>query len=345
MLIKQLYTKLTKSAALTAAIFAVGGCSMVHEDLPECPARLSVRFTYDYNISFADAFRHEVKSVSVWAFDASGALAWSGSASGAALDTDNFVMDTPLGEGTYDFVAWGGLLDNADFTLQNYTPASREELEVRLKTIQEGDLNISKSDLAGLYNGRVLNYKYHIDPQKPSLQTVTVPLMKDTKDMRIMLQHLDGSPIVDQDFTVSITYADSWYAWNNAIVPGCPTVTYRPWNVKYGQTTAPGSDGNRATTTVASLLFELSTARLMADANAILTIHRNRDDQDIVNINLTEFLLMVRGHYDIADDQEYLDRQDDYSIVFFLDANSSWYVAQGIYINGWVVVPPQQENV
>lgn len=83
----------------------------------------------------------------------------------------------------------------------------------------------------------------------------------------------------------------------------------------------------------------------MADANAILTIHRNRDDQDIVNINLTEFLLMVRGHYDIADDQEYLDRQDDYSIVFFLDANSSWYVAQGIYINGWVVVPPQQENV
>ena len=44
-------------------------------------------------------------------------------------------------------------------------------------------------------------------------------------------------------------------------------------------------------------------------------------------------------------DQEYLDRQDDYSILFFIDASNNWYMAGGIYINSWAVVPPQNENM
>lgn len=345
MSIKQLSNKLAFTTALAAAIVATGGCSMVHEDLPECPAQLSVSFVYDCTLNSSDAFPKEVESVNVWAFDKTGALAWSGSASGEALKQKGFKIDTPLGEGTYDFVSWCGLLDNGDFDLQTYTPASKEDLEVKLLTVAGTDgANVSKSHFKRLFNGSTLGVDYSIDPYKPSIQTAEVHLMKDTKDIRVMLMHLDGSPLENRDFSATITYADSWYAWNNDIMPGCPTVTYEPWNVKYGQTTRPGKANPGDADTAAALLFEFSTARLMAGGDAILTIHRNWDDRDIVNIRLIDFLLMVRGHYDIADDQDYLDRQDDYSLVFFLDSNSTWYEAAGIYINSWAVVPPQNSH-
>lgn len=342
MSIKQLSNKLAFTTSLAAALLAVVGCSLVHEDLPECPAQLSVSFVYDYNLDFSDAFSKQVESVNVWAFDKNGALAWSGSASGDALKQDGFKIDTPLGEGTYDFVSWCGLLDNGDFDLQTYTPASKEELEVKLRTVAGTyGANVSKSHFHRLFNGSALGVDYRIDPMNPSITTAEVKLMKDTKDIRVMLMHLDGSPLANPDFSATITYADSWYAWNNDLIAGCPTVTYEPWNVKYGQTTRPGKPKPGEADTAAALLFEFSTGRLMAGGDAILTIHRNWDDRDIVSIRLIDFLLMVRGHYDISDDQEYLDRQDDYSLVFFLDSNSTWYEAAGIYINSWAVVPPQ----
>lgn len=37
------------------------------------------------------------------------------------------------------------------------------------------------------------------------------------------------------------------------------------------------------------------------------------------------------------DDQEYLDRQDSYNLVFFLDEKANW-LATTIYINSWRVV-------
>ena len=37
------------------------------------------------------------------------------------------------------------------------------------------------------------------------------------------------------------------------------------------------------------------------------------------------------------DDQEYLDRQDEYNLVFFLDADGDW-LSSSIIINSWKVV-------
>lgn len=339
MSLSQFRRKLGIAAIGMAALFATS-CTMVTDEPTPCPAELNIRFVYDYNIKFADAFANEVKSVNVWAFRPDGSLAWSGSASGEELSRDGFVMHTPLTEGEYDFVSWCGLEDNGSFDLATYTPASKEELEVTLKTLEEEGLNVSKDRLPGLFHGQIHKVKYEIDPYAPSYKTVTIPLMKDTKDIRIMLQHLDGSPIENRQFTVTITNADKFLGWNNSVLPS-PTVTYKPWNIKYGQTTPP-RENTRTETTVASLLFEMSTSRLMENSDCVLTVHRQWDDRDIIRINLISYLLFVKGHYGDITDQEYLDRQDDYSIVFFIDQHSNWYTAGGIYINGWAVVPPQE---
>ena len=140
-------------AAVGIASVAMAGCSsLIYDDLDECPAGLQLRFVFNYNLLKADAFASQVNSVKVWAFDATGAFVWSGEASGEVLTEPGYVMETPLGGGTYDFVAWCGLEDNDDFKLATYTPASKQELEVKLKMLESDDLNVSSSHFKCLFN-------------------------------------------------------------------------------------------------------------------------------------------------------------------------------------------------
>ena len=346
MFLNSFRNKLIRSAVFAVCICGFSGCSLVNEDLDECPANLSIRFVYDYNLKFSNAFPHEVKSVYVWAFDESGAFVWSGSASGEALKYEDFKIETPLSGGTYDFVSWCGLQNNKDFDLATYTPASKEELEVKLKTTETAGAYVSQSHLPGLYHGILANETYTVDANKPSIQTITIPLMKDTNDIRVLLQKYDGSKIEESDFEVFMTIPDAWLAWNNSVMPEGPMVTYRPWEIQEG-TASVGEDPEEGTiTSISSLLYDFSSSRLLADAKATLTVRRTADNKDIIRVPIIEYFLMVKGHYENADgtpltDQQYLDRQDDYSILFFIDEKNEWYLGFGIYINSWAVVPPQ----
>ena len=340
------------AAAVILPAILLQGCGMVTDEPVDCPASLRVRFIYDYNIKYADAFAREVKSVNVWAFDAEGKPVWSHSESGAVLASGDFVIDTPLPEGRYDFVAWCGLKDNDAFELATYQPQSKEELLTTLRAAgdPEGDSPVvCESYLPALFHGTLLGVDYAPDPFRPSIKTVTIPLMKNTNDIRVMLQHLDGSEIRQKDFSATITTHGGRLGWDNSPLPAAP-VTYRPWNVKYGQVTSPAAqtdtrEDSQTVTSVASLMFEFSTSRLILDRGATLTVRLDSENRDIIRIPLLDYFILVMGHYPEMSEQEYLDRQDDYSILFFIDGNSDWYRPGGIYINQWAVVPPQDEEI
>lgn len=353
--IANLKSKLAASLAILASMMN-SGCTWVTDDLEPCPALLRIKFVYDYNIKWGDAFLHEVPTVNVWAFDSSGELAWHGNATVPENSKDSFYLDTPLTEGDYDFVAWCGIQDNPDFNLATYTPASKEELEVTMKTAEENGLFKSAVRLTPIFHADMTDVGYEVNPLEPTHKIVTASLMKDTKDIRVILRNLDGSEIEDQDFEVTITVPDNTlYAWNNSLLPS-NTVSYEPWDVRYGVTSKPedtdidngGTRDDETITSIATLVFDLSTGRLMVNSDskrdAVLTIHRKWDNRDLVKINLIEYLLLIKGHYGDISDQEYLDRQDDYSIAFFLDPNSNYYVGGVVFINGWAVVPPQYED-
>ena len=53
----------------------VVSCDSFNEDLPEC--RLLVKFKYDYNMEFADAFHAQVDKVELYIFDKTGSLCLS----------------------------------------------------------------------------------------------------------------------------------------------------------------------------------------------------------------------------------------------------------------------------
>ena len=94
---------------------------------------------------------------------------------------------------------------------------------------------------------------------------------------------------------------------------------------------------NRAITTVSACVAEHTVSRLVKGNDMRLRIH-NKKDECIVDIPLIDYALMVKGNHNRnMTDQEYLDRQDKYDLVFFLDEHDRWMNAF-IYINSWKVV-------
>ena len=337
---------------LLPAALAVGltmtGCAVVYDDLSGCPAQLNVKFQFNYTLDRGEAFAEQVHSVNVWAFDQAGDFVWAGSASGDILKAPDFMLETPLGEGRYDFVAWCGLDDNDDFSLATYTPASMQELEIKLKTLEKDGLNVSSSHFKSLFHGMKSGVEHTVKPNAPSITTVTIPLMKDTNDIAVMLVNEDGTTLNESDFTVSFTYADSWLAWDNAVKETSPAVTYTPWSVLYGETTKGRAEGDESADgpTRSSLLYEMSVSRLLVGGDAYLDIVRNTDGERIIHIPLIDYFIYAKGNrFDQYSDQEYLDRRSDYSALFFIDNELGWYTAAGVYICGWAVVPPQSGPV
>ena len=66
---------LTSTTAAAALLMATASCSMMHDNLDECTRELRVTFSYDMNMKFADAFPSQVKTVTLYAYDAQGKLA------------------------------------------------------------------------------------------------------------------------------------------------------------------------------------------------------------------------------------------------------------------------------
>ena len=341
-----IYNRFRVLSAVIVSAMTFTGCSIINDDLEPCPAGLRLQFVYNYNLLQADAFPTQVKSLNVWAFDDSGKFVWSASESGEILSAPGYIMETPLPQGTYDFIVWGGLLDNSDFTISSYTPSSKEDLEMTLKTISEDGANVSQSHFKPLFHGYLGNVEYTVKPTSPSVKTVTVPLIKDTNDIAVLLCNENGNPLKAEDFTVKFIYADADLAWNNAIKPSSPTVTYMPWSQLYGETTLQPLASVSEEAVRSTILYELSVSRLMADGDAYLDVVRNTDNKTIIHVPLIEYFLLEKGNrYNQFGDQEYLDRRDDYSALFFLNNDNDWYMAGGIYINSWVVVPPQHEGM
>lgn len=83
----------------------VASCDSFNEDLPEC--RLSVKFKYDYNMEFADAFHAQVDKVELYVFDKNGKYLFKQAEEGSALSTGNYLMEVELPVGQYHVYGMG----------------------------------------------------------------------------------------------------------------------------------------------------------------------------------------------------------------------------------------------
>ena len=115
-------------------------CTSIDETLPEC--QLYVRFRYDYNMEFADAFHAQVDKVELYVFDKNGKYLFKQAEEGSALSTGNYLMEVELPVGQYQFMAWAGARDSYDIT--SLTPGVSTLTDLKLKLKREASLIINK---------------------------------------------------------------------------------------------------------------------------------------------------------------------------------------------------------
>lgn len=292
----------------------LASCELVDEHLPECVHE--IRFVYDMTLSGGDAFPVQVRSIDLYVFTLDGTLVKKYSEEGDALSQKDYRMKLDLPEGTYKVVAWCGMKDNG-FCME--TPDKLSSMTTRL--METGVT--SAEDLGALWYG---TQDIHIDPMTQIVHTVH--LTKDTNNIRVTLQRIDGTTVSDSDFDFSIE--DTNRVLNSQNIPNS-AVTYKPF--VQGQQTLGGADGAEAVTVAYA---EFSTSRLYVGNQPRLTITYKPDGREVMNIPLLDYLTMRSAKYMTWGSQEYLDRECDYSLVFFLNDNNQW-ARTTIIVNGWTI--------
>ena len=87
-------------------------CSRSHifEYEGDCDVYYDIRFKYDYNIKYADAFANEVNSLALYIFDEDGILIEKVvTTDKEELSKEDFHIRLELPAGCYTLLAWGGL--------------------------------------------------------------------------------------------------------------------------------------------------------------------------------------------------------------------------------------------
>ena len=70
----------------------------------------------------------------------------------------------------------------------------------------------------------------------------------------------------------------------------------------------------------------------------MLTITNKAENKVVLSIPVIDYALLVKGYENASlSDQEYLDRQDEYNMTFFLDEGGRW-ISAVIIINDWRIV-------
>lgn len=302
----------------------------------DCSITYRVKFRYDWNMKYADAFANEVESVTLYVLDENGNVVWQRTEAGEALAADGYAMTVDVEPGTYDLLAWCGTTDKGSFTISD--SATREGLTCTMKREHDSvGSAFVRDDLDRLFHG-YLEKQVFADTE--GVYTITMPLKKDTNNIRVVLQHMSGEEIDASKFDFTITDTNGAMNWDNLLLDDEPIV-YHAWHVDSGSADLEhDASSSRATSTLSAAIAELTVPRLMMDnkGTARLTV-RNTDTGDtVLSIRLIDALLLFKGYYNRPmSDQEYLDRQDEYPLTFFIDEGYRWTDAC-IYINSWRVV-------
>lgn len=327
-------------ATIAAVLLGLLGTSCdkaIYDGPGEC--QISVRFRFDFNLKYADAFRNEVKSVAVYVFDQEGKFVTKATESGVPLTQEGYVLEIPgLPSGIYDVVAWCGLEDDDSFSVAD--PATKTELVCRMKTASrtKATETYSNQHFGGLFYGYV--EKADLKNLPPgSVNTVVIPLVKNTNNIRVLLQSINTDiNLTPEQFEFAIYDINPELGWDDNITTPIP-ITYDPFNTKQGSITL-----NDNTEVMTAAVAEFSVGRLFTRTTdkTRLVITQRSNGQKVFDVPLVDYFLMVKGYYTQSmTDQEYLDRQDDYSIVIFLEHKEGpdgWFIAARIYINGWQIV-------
>lgn len=258
--------KLLTLSACTSLMFAATSCESVYDGEGDCDPRYYVKFVFDMNMEFADAFNEQVQSVDLWIFDkATGQLVSHVADSGDALAKEGYKLPIDVKPGEYRIVSWCGLEGNRHFNVNsNITSVSdptvkmvREYAETgavsdqNLDELFHGIIDISVPDWNDIqdvmYKGgdmpkqtevfgtrTVYEPEYRWDEVKQQYDiTFVVSLIRDTNNITLTLEHLSGQFNLDQLCIEMVDNNGTMYH-DNELNESDEMITYYPWRTATG---------------------------------------------------------------------------------------------------------------
>ena len=321
--------------------------SAIYDDEGDCSVHYRLKFRYDRNLKWADAFAHEVSSVELYAFDRQGVLVWQYAERVDSHVADDYSVRLDLPAGDYRLLAWCGLQNDGEREESFSVPETRvgvtriEELQCRLtRKHDESGQAYSKERLYPLFHGS-------LDVELPTDEdggeyTYTMSLTKDTNHIRVILQHISGEDVDVGKFEFRIEDENGLLDHKNCLQTD-ELIEYRTWKTQNGEA-GIGKEDARAIIYAKGAIADLTVGRMMAmhKKRMILTID-NDEGETVAQVPVIDYALLAKNYYEeqyghVMTDQEFLDREDDYVLTFFLDENNKWSKSY-ILIHAWRVVP------
>lgn len=315
-----------RCAGFLAGLLALASCGTITEELPPCENY--VRFCYDRNILFVDAFPTQVKRVHLYVFDSAGKFVTMLTDERSSFG-DNYRVALPaLPDGDYRLVAWAGLYDRSYECRTVLEPGASTPDDVCVKMRRETDCTQS-GELDALWHGEA-----RVSVSDDRSHTETIRLTKNTNRFRIIVQGETDLALRKGDLDFTVTDRNGHLSHDNTLLDD-DLISYKP----YYQEDADLSGNAKAAGGVSAVVAELNTLRLMEDADARLTV-THKSGERLIDIDLIRYLLLTKMEGHDMPAQEYLDRQDEYVMIFFLNKDALGnYMLMYVKVNGWTVRP------
>jgi hypothetical protein len=323
--------------SMAGVLIMTSGCSIHEVDMDNQPT-YKVRFSYDNNLSFTNLIASEVSKVTLSLIDADGFMVSQDVKTGAELAASNYEMQIDAKPGTYNMVAWCTTNEGDSYTFGEGRTRSALNCSVNRKIASDGS-QYTDAALADLYHGII---KDAVLPEETGTYCYDIDLIKDTNRVHVLLQNVNGTQLTSSNFEVSITDNNGLMAYDNTLLDDQP-IKYKAYKTSSASTSF-STDGldTQSVETMSAVAASVNTVRLMEDHDPRLSIYKTDDTTGLrsllLSIPLIDYakLLKTMDSKDMSD-QEYLDRQDQYNITFFLDDSERWLNSY-IYINSWRIV-------
>jgi len=306
--------------------------SCIREDDGNCG--INVRFVYDYNILSANAFEDQVDQVTLYVFGEDGILVRQYTENPTLLNNGFNIRLTDLKRGNYHFVAWAQskhiTSDQSFFSIPELKAGASSIDELTYLMKREGASGFQLHELNNFLVGMV---DVVIDDNS---SYIILNLKKVTNKIKVViLPYTPGGNLDVTDYEISIIdkMGNGHINYDYITLPD-NQITYLPYykanlGPKDVDDLLPGEIDKAA-------VVEINTSRLIVENAPRLRIVDKRMRKEIVSMNLPwVFSLTEMENNKNWSLQEYLDRQDKYTIMLFFDDKTWMYTS--LIINGWVV--------
>lgn len=358
---KRIFTNIQKEAKklllLTVLAGAITSCdSVLNYEEGDCSIKYSVRFKYDYHMKKVDAFAQEVKSVSLYAFDNEGNFVFQNTEQGEMLADGTYSMSVDFDPEKYHLVTWAGV-DDESFAVPLLSKGKSKIDDLVVLTLREpasrageGEL-IVKKNLSPLWHGEAVKGKSQLQTTPYTggerEKVTTIGLMRNTNNIRIVIAQVNQNSkkaiptsraIRDDMFTYAIYDNNGKMNYDNSLLED-DLLTYEPFVTETSTvTTRAFSEEDEDANTYSAAVAEISMARLVETQNPVLKIYNKETETELLpNGALIKYLGLLKEQ-DLIDMplQEYLDREYNFGIIFFVDENLT-LLNSVIQINDWIV--------